>query len=108
MERRSTFAEQLRTELNRRGLGVRTLARMIAPENVNSTRVLIHKWLREEHSPSAASRVAVARALGLPPEFFLDDDDDEEEESLPALLQKLASHPDMRPFAMALYAEVSR
>ncbi len=76
-----TFASKLRGELDRQGLGVRTLAKRIDPANPERTRRSLNKWLAGEHRPSAASRLAVAEALGVPSEVF--SEDDEEDASMP-------------------------
>jgi transcriptional regulator with XRE-family HTH domain len=75
---RKTFARQLREELSRQKLGIRTLARRMDPERPETARRSLYKWLGGEHLPSRASREAVAVALGLPEDHFSADDDEED------------------------------
>lgn len=74
-----TFAVQLRQAIDTEDISVRELARRLNPENPEAPRSGLHKWLAGKHVPSRTSRRAVARALGLSPDHFLDDDDSEED-----------------------------
>jgi transcriptional regulator with XRE-family HTH domain len=68
-----SFAEQLRAEIERKGISIKELARLIAADlgiQPESARPLIYKYLRGEHLPDARMREALARALGLEPDFF--------------------------------------
>lgn len=60
------FAQWLEGQLRARDLGVRTLARMIDPERVNSVRTQLQKYLRAEVWPEDESRQRIAVALGVP------------------------------------------
>ena len=75
-----TFADKLRSELERREMGVRTLARQIDPRNPERTRRSLNKWLAGEHEPSQASRDSVTDALDLERGAL---DPDERDEDLP-------------------------
>lgn len=79
--RRRSFAQKLRAHLNEHGIGVRTLARTIDPDNVEPVRRSLNKWLSGQHLPSAPSRQLVTAALGLE-QGSLDSDDDEEADPL--------------------------
>lgn len=78
---RSRFGEQLRGELGRQGLSIRQLSRRIDPSKPEHARRALARWIAGT-TPTAASRRAVAEALGVDPAFF---DDDEDEEAATAL-----------------------
>jgi transcriptional regulator with XRE-family HTH domain len=86
--RRTRFGEQLRKELDTRKLSVRKLGRMIDPERPESARRNLVRWIGGYNSPSRLNRIAVAEALGVPAEAFLEDDD-EEDDPLVALMSVL-------------------
>jgi transcriptional regulator with XRE-family HTH domain len=68
-----SFAELLREEIDRTGITVKRLARLVAEDTgiqAESARPLIYKYLRGEHEPDPPMRRALARALGRPPDFF--------------------------------------
>jgi transcriptional regulator with XRE-family HTH domain len=75
---RTRFGEQLRTELDRKQLSVRKLARMMSPANPEPMRRNLARWIGGYNQPSRIHRVMVADALGVPLETF--DEDDEEGE----------------------------
>lgn len=60
----STFADWLRTQLDERGLGVRTLARKIDPQNPEAPRRAIYHYLRGS-TPTEAYLTAIAEAFGV-------------------------------------------
>lgn len=71
------FALSLRRQMAGRSLSVRALGRLSDPADPERGRRRVQRHLSGRFLPSAASRVAYARALELPEEFFLDDDDDD-------------------------------
>lgn len=83
------FVRKVRGEIAAQELSIRALARRIDPANVDRARRNLHRWLDEGIQPSAASRVAVAHALGVPTEEVTDDEDEEDDPavSLDALLR---------------------
>lgn len=83
----SPFAKQLRAELTRQNVSIRSLAKRMNPEEPNVARRNVYRWLAGTSAPSPASREAVAQALGLPLDHFASDD--EEEDALAALMTGL-------------------
>jgi transcriptional regulator with XRE-family HTH domain len=77
--RRLTFALRLRQAMDEQSISIRELSRRLSPDNPEGTRSLIHKWLKGKHVPSRTSRRAVAIAMGVSPDHFLEDDDSEED-----------------------------
>lgn len=76
--RRLRFAVKLREALDQQGQSVRGLSKRLNPENPETARSSLQKWLRGRHVPSRASRRSVAVALGLPPDHFGDEDEEED------------------------------
>lgn len=75
MDDAKPFAELLAAEIERAGISKKTLARRVAGDpqtsiTVEAARSLIYKYLRGEHFPNQQMREALARALGLTPDFF--------------------------------------
>lgn len=87
----ASFQTKLGVELEARNMGYRTLARLIDPDNVESARRAIRKWMKGVHTPTRASRDAVTDALGL--ERGALDPDDEEESLMRALMAGLQTEP---------------
>jgi transcriptional regulator with XRE-family HTH domain len=77
MRPRSTFGDQLRAELERQGLSIRKLARLMNPDKPEIARRSLAKWIAGTR-PSPASRVLVADALGVEVATFEDADDSED------------------------------
>lgn len=80
---RTPFGDKLRKELDRRGLGVRTLAREMAtqaeqPNRVESIRRQLKTYLTTQNPsrPETASRHAIEAALDLKPDALKDDDEE--------------------------------
>ena len=61
-----TFADWLALELRKRGLGVRTLARKIDPDRIDTVRSQLQKYMRAQIWPEDAMRQKIADALGIP------------------------------------------
>lgn len=77
------FGRKLRAELDRRNLGVRTLARTLAqranaPDRTESIRRQLRRYLYEPVQPTAATRWEIEDALGLERDTLAADDEDEE------------------------------
>lgn len=70
-------------------MGVRTLAKLIAPLDVESQRKTVRRWLKGT-KPTRASRDRVTDALGLE-RGTLDPDDDEEEDVFAPLMRAVRS-----------------
>jgi transcriptional regulator with XRE-family HTH domain len=85
---RTRFGEKLRKELDARQMSVRALARVIDPNRPEAARRNLVRWIGGYNDPSRISRIAVADALGLPHELFLEEDD-EEADPLVALMSVL-------------------
>lgn len=81
--RMANFSDKLKAVLEERNMGHRTLAKAMAPTNVESSRRLIRKWMRGQ-TPTRSSMDSVTDALGL--ERGALDPDDEEESLYRALL----------------------
>lgn len=76
-QRRLEFAQRLREHVP---VGsVRQTARLLDPEDPERGRRNLNRWLKAKVLPSAKSRIALAEALGLKADHFLDAEDDEEE-----------------------------
>lgn len=75
----AAYGRNLRAELDRQGLGIRTLARMIDPTSIEHRRRWLNKVLKGEHLPNEANRERVAEALGVAHDA-LDPAEDEEED----------------------------
>lgn len=78
------FVAVVRAEMNRQGLGARTLARrIVGPDagvnELDNMRRSLRKWLLPKHSPSAANRDKVADALGIDRELLAEPDPAEDE-----------------------------
>lgn len=86
--RRTKFGTHLRSELDKRKMSIRGLARTIDPQNPEVARRNLARWIGGYNNPSRLNRIAVAEALGLPADTFLPDDD-EEEDPLVALMGAL-------------------
>jgi transcriptional regulator with XRE-family HTH domain len=84
---RTRFGEQLRTELDRKQLSVRKLARMMAPANPEPMRRNLARWIGGYNHPSRIHRVMVADALGVPLETFDEDDEESDPVSLDEYLR---------------------
>lgn len=76
MGARRTFAEKLRNEMYAQGMGARTLARRLEPDNVEQARKTVRRWLAGTR-PNQASRDRVTDALGMRRGALNDDEDDE-------------------------------
>lgn len=74
---RTAFGQKLRAELDAQRLSIRKLARTMAPEHPEPMRRNIARWIGGYNQPSRIHRIAIAEALGVPAERFLDDDDEE-------------------------------
>lgn len=61
------LAEWLRAELDERGMGVRTLARKMKPDEPEVPRRMLNRILYEGSYPSEANRELIAEALGTDP-----------------------------------------
>jgi hypothetical protein len=94
----ATFQTKLAAELGERGMGYRTLAKLIDADNVETHRRSIRRWMTGVQQPSRASRNAVTDALGL--ERGSLDPDDEEDVMAPLMREVLAAafgnDPDLR------------
>jgi transcriptional regulator with XRE-family HTH domain len=75
--RPTRFGTSLRRELDRQKLSIRGLARRLDPNRPDVARRNVARWIGGYNQPSRLNRIAVAEALGLPPEAFLEDDDEE-------------------------------
>lgn len=74
----STFGAWLREELDRQGMGARTLARRIDPGHPERVRRTINRYLSGDTTrPSAPMRRAIADALGCRVADLPRDDDEE-------------------------------
>lgn len=81
---RTSFGRKLRRSLDRQGVSVRELARRIRPDDPETGRRNIARWLAPVDravTPSRATINAVADVLGVDPAELADDD----EESDPAV-----------------------
>lgn len=88
LPQRTIFGTRLRQELDRQRVSIRTLAKRLDSERPEVARRNLARWIGGYNSPSRLNRIAVAHALGIPPEAFLEDDD-EEEDPLVALMSAL-------------------
>ena len=86
--RRSRFGQQVRHELDRQRMSIRTLARTLDPQKPEVARRNLARWIGGYNQPSRINRIAVAEALGLASESLLSDDD-EEDDPLVALMAAL-------------------
>ena len=84
---RAPFAAKLRAELDRKGWGIRRLAREIDPANPEPVRRQIHRHLSGAHAPSRVTRLRYCDALGID-RGALEDDEEEDSLSLDALLTR--------------------
>lgn len=95
----TTFQTKLAAELASRGMGYRTLAKLIDPENVESHRRTIRRWMKGAQQPNRASLDSVTDALGLE-RGSLDPDPDEEDLLAPLMREVLVAafqtDPDLR------------
>ena len=80
------FSARLGEALVQHNVSIRGLAKRINPEDPESARRNLHRWLAAENYPSKASRQAIADGLGITREEL---DPDEEEESSPSLAELL-------------------
>jgi hypothetical protein len=83
----ATFSDKLSAVLEERNMSNRGLAKLIDPENVESARRTIRKWLKGQQTATRASRDNVTDVLGL--ERGALDPDDEEESLYRALVSSL-------------------
>ena len=74
---RTRFGTDLRKHLDQRGMSLRALARALNQSQPEVARRNLARWIGGYNEPSRLNRIAVARALGLPDETFLDEDDEE-------------------------------
>ena len=67
-----SFKIRLRQALDAQGMSVYRLARLLDPDNPERSERNIFRWLSPSstHMPSLASRLALARALGVDEDFF--------------------------------------
>lgn len=86
-----SFQTKLAAELGERGMGYRTLAKLLDPENVETQRRTIRRWMKGVQAPTRASRDAVTDALGL--ERGVLDPDDEEDSLVRVLMAGLEREP---------------
>ena len=68
------FPERLREALDKQGVSIYRLSRLLDPENPSRAERNIYKWLAGSHEPSEANRRNLAAVLGLSPDFFVDTD----------------------------------
>jgi hypothetical protein len=102
MEAPRTFAEKLSVVLKDRNMGHRTLARRIDPDNVETVRRSIYKWMTGQHTPTQASRDIVTDALGLEPGSLDPETDDD------SLMRVLLAGLRQEPNAAARLRELLR
>lgn len=100
MAHRDTFAQRLRTELDRADLSVRALAKRLDADNPETARRNLMRYLSGSTKPGQRMRDAIADALGVD-RSLLSADDEEEEEVAAALLGVL------RKLVRQLVAEVA-
>jgi transcriptional regulator with XRE-family HTH domain len=74
---RTNFGQKLRAELDRQQISVRKLGRTLDPQRPEVARRNLARWIGGYNQPSRLNRIAVAEALGVPAEAFLEDDDEE-------------------------------
>lgn len=86
--RRTKFGDQLRRELDSQRMSIRQLAKRLDAQRPEVARRNLARWIGGYNQPSRLNRIAVAEALGVPAEAFLEDDD-EEEDPLVALMTAL-------------------
>lgn len=89
---RTPFGRKLRDQLDRQSISVRELARRMQPDDPESARRNIARWLAPRASavmPSRANVRAVAEALGVAPDELNGDDDDEESDPVATLMNAL-------------------
>lgn len=79
-KRRSPFGNLLRDALLETGVSTKELSRRIAdsPEHAEAKRRLLQKYVSGEVSPTLASRVEIAAALGIDGQRFAEDREHEE------------------------------
>ena len=67
-----SFKTRLRQVMQAQGMSVYRLARLLHPDNPEGAERNIRRWLspHSTHMPSLASRLALARALGVDESFF--------------------------------------
>lgn len=87
MQSPGSFAAKLAAVMDDRGMGARTLAKQLDPENVEQSRRTVRRWLNGTHTPTQASRDTLTDALGLDRGSL--DPDDEEESLNQALYREL-------------------
>lgn len=75
--RRTKFGDKVRGELDRQRISVRKLAKTLDPQRPEVARRNLARWIGGYNSPSRLNRIAVAEALGVPAEAFLEEDDEE-------------------------------
>lgn len=92
----TAFGRWLRSELDGRNIGVRTLARTIDRSQTELVRRNLNRYLYDGVRPSPMMRARIADALGVKPSEIPTDDDDEEEDSVKEFLDAL------RPLARLL------
>jgi hypothetical protein len=73
----ASFSDKLTAELAARNMGRRTLAKLVAPDNVEQARRAIRRWADGTHKPSRANADSITDALGLE-RGALDSDDEED------------------------------
>jgi transcriptional regulator with XRE-family HTH domain len=64
------FAERLRDAIEKKELTIYALACLLDPQNPERAERNLYRWLSGQTVPSAASRLALTKALGLRPDFF--------------------------------------
>jgi hypothetical protein len=75
-EGQSSFRELLRSDLDERRMSVRSLARLIDPDNPERARRNLMRYLsqgKKKTVPSRLTRFAIADALGIDPARYLDE-----------------------------------
>lgn len=72
----ATFNSRLRADLDNSGVSIAELGRRLNQRRPENGRRSVHKFLAGEHRPRRATRIRVARALGLEPTHYEDEEDD--------------------------------
>jgi transcriptional regulator with XRE-family HTH domain len=91
---RTAFGEKLRAELTRKNVSIRQLSRRLDPNSPEAARRNLTRWIAGTR-PTKTSRVAVAVALDVAPDYF-DEDDEEEDSEMADLVRALMHRIDQR------------
>lgn len=70
-----SFGQRLRAELDQREWGIRTLARHMEsdPKRVETMRRNLIRYVQDKHVPTVGMQHAIADALGIPRDQFVED-----------------------------------